>query len=166
MKFSSYLAVAVGALLSLSAGCKDAVQPEPPVIEAPVAAPAPPLAAPPDFPALARPGEIYNEGAVSIYGYPGSDAYHDGRLVSRYVLYQDSSFALQFSSPRSGIFEYLGRYSRADSVITFDWDGWSIAGPWGATGTLRGDSLDVKYNIIMQLSDFVDGVYVPEQGTQ
>ncbi len=157
MKFSSYLAVAVGALLSLSAGCSDAVQPEPPGIEPPVAAPAPPLAARPDFPALARPGKIYNEGAVSIYGYP---------LVSRYVLYQDSTFTLQFSSPKFGMFEYLGRYSRADSVITFDWDGWSIAGPWGATGTLRGDSLDVKYNIIMQLSDFVDGVYVREQGTQ
>jgi hypothetical protein len=164
MKFSSYLAVAVGALLSLSAGCSDAVQPEPPVIEAPVAAPTPTPAPPPDFPALARPGEIYNEGAVSIYGYPGSDVYHDGRLVSRYVLYQDSSFALQFSSPKFGMFEYLGRYSRADSVITLDFN--ANAGQWQATGTLRGDSLTVKYNTSMMFSDFEDGVYVREQGNQ
>ena len=36
----------------------------------------------------------------------------------------------------------------------------SIAGPWLATGVVRRDSsLVVRYNVIMQLSDFEDGVY-------
>jgi hypothetical protein len=47
----------------------------------------------------------------------------------------------------------------ADGVITFDWEGWSAAGPWGATGSIRGDSLTVEYNLIMQLTDFEDAVY-------
>lgn len=40
--------------------------------------------------------------------------------------------------------EYRGRYTEANGVITFEWDGWSRAGPWGATGTLNGDSLTVQ----------------------
>ena len=46
----------------------------------------------------------------------------------------------------------------ADGVSS-QWDGSSAADPWGATGTLRGDSLTVQYNFIMQLSDFKDAVY-------
>jgi hypothetical protein len=46
-----------------------------------------------------------------------------------------------------------------DCVITFDWEGWSAAGPWGATGSIRGDSLTVEFNLIMQLTDFEDAVY-------
>ena len=59
-----------------------------------------------------------------------------------------------------GFFEYRGHYSRADSSIVFSFDGWSIAGPWLATGIVRRDSsIVVRYNVIMQLSDFEDGVY-------
>jgi hypothetical protein len=47
-----------------------------------------------------------------------------------------------------------------DSRIIFSWDGWSTAGPWGAQASLRGDSLKVTYNLIMSMSDFVDGTYV------
>jgi len=86
--------------------------------------------------------------------------YHNGSLSSRYVLYDDSTFALQFQSPRFGSFDYLGRYTRVDSQIIFSWDGWSTAGPWGATAVLRGDSLKVSYNVIMMLSGFVGGTYV------
>lgn len=51
MKPSSFLVGALSALLSLSVGCKDAVQPEPPVVvEPPVAPPAPPPATPPPLP--------------------------------------------------------------------------------------------------------------------
>ena len=92
-----------------------------------------------------------------------------GRLVvlqiARYVFYADGTFGLQFSSARAGFFEYRGRYTRTDARITFDWDGWSIAGPWGATGTLSGDTLRVEYNTIMQATDFVDGMYVRVPGT-
>ena len=34
------------------------------------------------------------------------------------------------------------------------------AGPWGATGTLRGDTLTVGYNTVMSMSDFEDAVYL------
>jgi hypothetical protein len=44
-------------------------------------------------------------------------------------------------------------------VITFEWEGWSVAGPWGATGTITDGVLTVKYNLIMQLSDFEDAAY-------
>jgi hypothetical protein len=79
---------------------------------------------------------------------------------SRFVLREDATFSLQYSTPQYGFFEYLGTYSRADSLVTFHWQGWSSAGPWGADGILRGDSLIVKYNFIMQMTDFEDGVYV------
>ena len=79
---------------------------------------------------------------------------------SRYVFYDDSTFSLQFSTQGYGNFEYTGRFTRAESSITFAFDGSSIAFPWVATGTLAGDSLSVAYNDLMQHSDFVNGVYV------
>ena len=50
-------------------------------------------------------------------------------------------------------------FDRRFEAVVFDWDGRSVAGPWGAIGTLKGDSLTVQYNGIMQLSDFEDAVY-------
>jgi len=89
-------------------------------------------------------------GAVIYQGVSGlSDA------SSRYVLYDDSTFALEFTT---GV--YLGRYRRTDSRIVFSWEGWSTMGPWGAEATLRGDSLKVTYNVVMAMSDFVDGTYI------
>jgi hypothetical protein len=110
----------------------------------------------PEFPALSRPGTIYL-AAPGLYA-----SIRD--LSSRYVLYEDNTFALQFVGPGES-FDYRGRYTRADSVVTFDWDGWSSAGPWGATGTLRGDQLVVQYNLVMQMTDFIDGTYVRSPGT-
>ena len=74
---------------------------------------------------------------------------------SHYELYDNGAFALQFP----GIGEYRGTYKETDGTITFSWEGWSVAGPWGATGTLANDRLVVRYNLIMQLSDFEDAVY-------
>ena len=79
------------------------------------------------------------------------------------MLYADGTFALQYSSANHPFFEYRGTYKDADGVITFEWEGWNVMGPWGATGSLNGDSLDVRYNFIMQMSDFDDGVYVRER---
>jgi hypothetical protein len=84
---------------------------------------------------------------------------HGMPFDSRYVLYDDGKFALQFS----GLFEYRGTYKESDGTITFEWEGWSVMGPWGATGTLNGDTLDVKYNLVMQLTDFIDGVYIRQR---
>lgn len=77
---------------------------------------------------------------------------------SRYVLYDNGGFGLQYTD--NGGFEYRGRYTEVNSVITFEWDGWSTAGPWGATGTLKGDTLTVAYNLVMMMSDFEDAMYL------
>jgi hypothetical protein len=115
---------------------------------------------PPAFAAVTRPARIYNAESVRYYQY------HWSEVPSRYVLYDDGDFELQYASARFGVFTYTGRYQEVSTEIVgnagiyFDWDGWSTAGPWGAVGTLRGDILDVKYNLIMEMSDFESGRFV------
>jgi hypothetical protein len=87
----------------------------------------------------------------------GSDAY----VLS---LGADSAFVVVFADGSSSG-GWSGRYERADSVIVFHYNAWSAAGELGARGTLRGDTLLVRYNDIMQLTDFEDGVYVRAPGT-
>jgi hypothetical protein len=58
------------------------------------------------------------------------------------------------------ISKYPGSYKQENNAIMFQWEGWSVAGPWGATGTLRGDTLTVVYNDIMVMTDFEDAVYL------
>jgi hypothetical protein len=77
---------------------------------------------------------------------------------SRFVLYDNGAFVLQY--PSLGEVGYRGGYKDANDVIVFEWEGWSVAGPWGATGTLKGDALTLQYNEIMQLTDFEDALYV------
>ncbi|MFN2602568.1 MAG: hypothetical protein ABR582_07420 [Gemmatimonadaceae bacterium] len=76
---------------------------------------------------------------------------------SRFVLYDNGAFVLRYD--RLGL-EYGGGYTESKGVIVFDWKGWSGAGPWGATGTLDGNTLTVRYNIIMAMTDFEDAAYV------
>jgi hypothetical protein len=75
---------------------------------------------------------------------------------SRFVLYDDGGFALQYGG---NIPDYRGGYKTTNGAIVFEWEGSSTAGSWGATGTLKGSVLTVQYNLIMQLSDFEDAVY-------
>jgi Tol biopolymer transport system component len=77
--------------------------------------------------------------------------------ISRYVLYEDSTFGLQYLSARSEFFEYTGRYARVNASISLDFD--ANRPQWQATATIQGDSLVVTYNRDMMLSDFEDGVY-------
>ena len=60
---------------------------------------------------------------------------------------------------RIGI-QYKGWYAQTNNSVSFTWEGWSTAGPWGANGTLRGDTLTVGYNPVMSLTDFEDAVYL------
>jgi hypothetical protein len=138
----------VGLLVTLAA-CKESpvgppVQPPPTVSGVPTG-----HQPTPGFPSEDQVAGIYDR--VTYSSIPGS---------SRYVLYNDSTFGLQYLLSQFGLVVYGGRYSRADSLIKFDWDGWSSAGPWGAGGTIRGDTLTVKYNDVMIWSDFEDGVYI------
>jgi hypothetical protein len=99
-------------------------------------------------PAPAGPSRIF--GSATALTYPLA-AY---TVSSRYVLYDDGAFALEYPSG-----EYRGTYQESGGTITFNWEGTSSAGPWGATGTLENDRLVVRYNLVMQLTDFEDAVY-------
>lgn len=56
--------------------------------------------------------------------------------------------------------EYRGQYKQAGARITFEWEGSSIAGPWGAAGVLTAESLAVSYYENMLMSDFEDALYL------
>lgn len=149
---------ALVALLVLSSACTELTPPTAPTSTADLTSTLPPTSNPAPgavpFPAVSRPARIYV--AVSSPSYP----MHGSPLASRFVLYDDGTFGLQYSSANYPFFEYRGTYKEANALITFEWEGWSTAGPWGATGSVTDDSLTVRYNVIMQLSDFEDGVYI------
>jgi hypothetical protein len=77
---------------------------------------------------------------------------------SRLILYDNGGFVLRFPSVGEG--GYRGGYQDVNGTIVFEWEGWNVGGPWGATGTLKSDSLTIEYNQIMQFTDFEDAVYV------
>jgi hypothetical protein len=151
MKLTTFLAVSLGTLSILGAGCREVVQPpeRPPVVQAPDS--------PTAFPALPRAGEIYlaSESLLREQNYG-----HHRTLVSRYVLYEDGAFELQYLRGESGFFQYRGRYTRTDTLVAFAFDNLAFAPVRDASGVLAGDSLTVRYNTAMSLSGFVDGVFV------
>ena len=112
--------------------------------------PSPPAPPPTNFPALSGLSRTFTFDHELTYRLS------DYTKQSRFVLYDNGAFALQYVS--LGI-EYRGGYTESNGIITFQWEGWSTAGPWGATGTLKDGSLTVQYNLIMQLTDFEDAVY-------
>jgi hypothetical protein len=132
------------ALLALSSACANSALPTEPTATF-ASAPAP------------------TEGFRAVFGNPriylatNSPASSLREGMSRYLLYDDGQFRLQYAYNPS---EYAGSYEVTNGVVTFNWQGWSKAGPWGSTGSLTGDSLTVRYNLIMGLTDFEDGVYV------
>lgn len=133
------------------AGCQESLLEPPPYAGGePPPGPLPPV---PGFPPVAGAAGIYDRISASFI--PGG---------SRYVLNDDSRFSLQYVRPDWGFFEYRGKYSRSGSLLTFDFDASNLAGAWQADGIVSGDSLIVKYNIVMQLADFEDGVYVRKSG--
>jgi hypothetical protein len=104
------------------------------------------------FPPLSGPSRTF------IFDRELSYRVSDYTRTSRFVLYDNGAFVLQYPSLGEG--GYRGGYTEANGVITFEWEGWSVAGAWGATGTLTGGSLTVQYNEIMQHTDFEAAVYV------
>jgi hypothetical protein len=132
-------------LADLSTACGAGSSPTTALPDADAPAPVP---APTGFPALTRPGQVFRALGAPTEG---------DQLISRYVLYDDRTFALQYYSP-GHLFEYRGTYTDGGSTVTFLWGGAS-AENWLATGTLRGDELRVHYNAIMQQFDFVDATY-------
>lgn len=92
-----------------------------------------------------------------VFDHSLSNYADDYTKNSRFVLYDNGAFELQYSNPNVG--GVVGRYTQSNGVISFAWEGWSLAGSWAATGTLTGNSLTVNYNQVMQLTDFVDAAY-------
>ena len=138
--------VTLVALLLCAAGCSDNDRPT-----APSALPAPPstIQPPPTagVPPLSGPSVSYDfSGELS---YP-TRSYTN---TSKYVLYENGAFSLRYAAP---IGEYVGTYRQDAGRIVFSF---SADGRWGATGTLNGDWLEVRYNTIMEHSDFENAVY-------
>ena len=142
----------LGLLLVLPIACADAVSPAGPTPRPPQIPPAP--VQPADFPALLKPGRIF--GSPTPLSFP-LQPYTVG---SRFVLYDDGTFALQYYA---GSLEYRGEYAEHNHSITFEWEGWSTAGPWGAVGSLGDRTLTVRFNLVMQMSDFEDAIYTRQE---
>jgi hypothetical protein len=111
-----------------------------------------------DFPALTHSGTIYGQQG-DLYAVYAS---RQGSMTSRYVLYDDGSFELQFVSGARGFFSYAGTYTRSGGDLTLNFSDRDTAGAWTGTAALSGDQMSVKYNVIMMGADFVDGVYKKE----
>jgi hypothetical protein len=140
------LALLRATLVAFTVACQDFSSPAAPPPAAPPATPFPPV-----LPEIRGPGTTYLE-KTSIYSRFG--------YVSRFILYTDGTFALQFTG-RGPPLEYAGHYTRTDSEVTFDfyWKPWSIS-PAAATASLRGDEMVVSYTEAMGWNDFIGGAYV------
>jgi len=138
-------------LLMLSAGCGSTGPVSPTETRQPAALPPP---APPPaktFPSLSGPSRTF------LFRGELSYRVRDYTKQSRFVLYDNGAFVLEYPSLGAG--GYRGGYIEANGVISFEWEGSSGAGSWGATGTLKGDSLNLQYNLVMQMTDFEDAEY-------
>lgn len=127
-----------------------------PVAPTPPAGVDPPATSAPPAPTAKPPLPPLSEGRVFAF----QSAAQTGQTLawytpgSRYVLFDNGMFVLEY--PHGS---YRGTYKQDGPTITFEWEGWSVAGPWGATGTLLDDQLTVRYNMIMIMSDFEDAIY-------
>jgi hypothetical protein len=150
MSHSHLRLAVVSVLLVVATSCGGNDHPTAPSVTNPprAQAPAAPIATP-GFPPVVKPARVF------AFDHQLTYAVMDYTKGSRFVLYDDGTFALQYTRG----FEYLGTYTTVNGVVTFAWQGTSTAGPWAANGSLQGDALSVTYNLIMSLSDFEDAVY-------
>jgi hypothetical protein len=131
-------------LLVLSTGCDNGFRPTAPS-PVPTPQPAPPTVRPP----------ISGFVPATIYRFSGPLAHPVSAYTSesRFVLDDHGRFSLESSVTPRG---YPGTYSHDNGVFTFQFDD---DARWQATGTLTGDSMVVRYNLVMHLTDFEDAVY-------
>lgn len=152
MQQRGWMFLLVVALVTACSGVNSPVAPvaaNNPVTPVPPSPPQP--ASPPVVPGTTPPAGIYafadTGAAVASY-----------TRASRFVLADDGRFALRYENIGN---EYRGTYTYTEATgrITFAWEGWSLAGPWEATGLLQGEVLTVSFNSIMQLTDFENATY-------
>ena len=130
------------AVLVVSTSCSDTTPTSPTSGIAPAPTLAPGQPPPRTFPPLSGPSRTFTFDHELTYQVS------DYTKHSRFTLYDTGGFLLQFTSLAGD--GYRGGYTQTDGTITFDWEGWSVAGPWAATGTLKDGTLTVRYNDIMQ----------------
>ena len=137
-------------ILLCCAACQESRPTAPTAVTATLSTPAP--APPPtsSFPPVQGPSRTFN------FDRPLSYPVSSYTSSSRIILYENGGFVLEYPSMS---LSYRGRYIEAGGVLNFDWEGWSSAGTWGATGTITGETMQVEYNLIMSLSDFENAVY-------
>lgn len=168
---------AVTVLLVHLAGCHVAgptapagISVAPPLSPSPAPAPAPPASV--SFPPPSGPSRTF------VFDRPAGYPVRHFTMGSRFVLYDNGAFVLQYPSTATWDGQYRGAYRDTNGTIAFLFN-WSTAraeherarimagagpaarDPWDdAIGTLAGGSLTVRYDEIMQHSDFEDAVYV------
>jgi hypothetical protein len=98
-------------------------------------------------------------GPVTTYHFSDALLYpvQPYTITSRYVLHDNGAFELVYPSSPAGGGTYLGIYERNGEHISFRFA--HSGRDDGATGTLHGDTLQVRYSVNMQMSDFEDAVY-------
>jgi len=121
--------------------------------------PAPPPSPPPqiDFPPLSGPSRTF------IFDRELSYIVRDYTRQSRFILYENGAFELQYPPSAYGPGLYRGAYQKANGRIMFlfEFQGRSVGSAWDdASATLTGDSLTVQYDWSMRMADFEDAVYV------
>lgn len=101
------------------------------------------------YPGVTEPASVFDRDNLDSFG-----------SRSRFVLYTDGRFELQYSTLGKGYGSYAGDYRRTGNNFHFTFDARNSAGPWLATGTLDGSRLAITFNVVASLADFEDGVYV------
>jgi hypothetical protein len=140
IQVSCFILIVVGC-----AACEDARITAPTAVTATLSTPTPAASV---FPQLQGQSRAFNfDRALS---YPVSSYTRSSRMI----LYDNGAFVLEYPA---GV--YRGRYTEAGGAMNFLWEGWSGAGPWGATGTIASETLTIEYNAVMSMSDFENAVY-------
>ena len=114
----------------------------------------PPQPAPPpqiDFPPLSGPSRTF------IFDRELSYPVRDFTRKSRFVLYDNGAFELQYPPSQYGPGLYRGAYQNVDGVIMFlfEFQGRSVDTPWNVRRLpSKGDSFTVQYRESMHHADF------------
>lgn len=101
------------------------------------------------YPAVTQPASVFEREGLDSFGFR-----------SRFVLYANGRFELQYILIGQESGSYAGAFSQQGNDFHFTFDARNSAGPWLANGTLDGLRLAITFNHVAGLADFEDGVYV------
>ena len=143
-------AVALAGVVAFTAGCRPSGPTTGPTPPTPSPA-APPAPQPPtiEVPPLEGPSSLDVFGGTLIHPV------REYTRHSQFVVYDTGGFTLHYTTVPGT--PYVGAYRRENNQIVFTF---ASSGQWTAIGTVVGDSMEVRFNEIMQLTDFEDAIYV------